>query len=92
MFQDQLINTLQKVSTMQHVFSGMALAHFRTLINELLNKDPYIVTYEAPLIVMDIKSAICMAKNGRDTKHTRKIARILHFVRNGEKYKMQKID
>ena len=33
-----------------------------------------------------------MAKNGRDTKHTRHIARIMHFVRNGEKYKMCKID
>ena len=33
-----------------------------------------------------------MAKNGKDTKHTRHIARIMHFVRNGEKCKMQKID
>ena len=32
-----------------------------------------------------------MAKNGRDTKHTRHIARRMHFVRNGEKCKMQKI-
>ena len=33
-----------------------------------------------------------MAKNGKDTKHTRHIARIMHFVRNVEKYKMHKID
>ena len=33
-----------------------------------------------------------MAKNGRDTKHTRHISRIMHFLRNGEKCKMQKID
>ena len=33
-----------------------------------------------------------MAKNGKDTKHTIHIARRMHFVRNGEKYKMQKID
>ena len=33
-----------------------------------------------------------MAKNGKDTKHTRHIARIIHFVRNGEKCKMHKID
>ena len=33
-----------------------------------------------------------MSKNGRDTKHTRHIARIMHFVRNGEKCKMHKID
>ena len=32
-----------------------------------------------------------MAKNGRDTKHTRHIARIMHFVRNGEKWNMHKI-
>ena len=39
---------------------GMALAHFRMLIHKLLNKDPYIVTEESPLIVLDSKSAICM--------------------------------
>ena len=33
-----------------------------------------------------------MAKNGKDTKHTRQIARIMHFVRNGEKCRMHKID
>ena len=72
--------------------AGTALAHFRRLIHELLNKDPGIFTEEAPLIVLDSKSAICMAKNSKDTKHTRHIARIIHFVRNGEKYKMHKID
>ena len=50
------------------------------------------VREKAPLIVMDIKSDMCMAKNGKDTKHTRRIARRMHFVRNGEKCKMQKID
>ena len=33
-----------------------------------------------------------MAKNGKDTKHTRHIARRMRFARNGEKFKMQKID
>ena len=33
-----------------------------------------------------------MANNGKDTKHTRHIARIMHFVRNGEKFKMHKMD
>ena len=33
-----------------------------------------------------------MAKNGNYTKHTRHIARRMHFLRNGEKCKMQKID
>ena len=47
----------------------MALAHFRMLIHEFLNKDPYIVPEEFPLIVLDSKSAMCMAKNGKDTKH-----------------------
>ena len=61
----------------------MALAYFRMLIHELLNKDPYIVPEEAPLIVFDSKSALCMAKNDKDTKHTRHIARRMHFVRNG---------
>ena len=33
-----------------------------------------------------------MAKNGKNTKHTRHIARRMNFVRNGEKFKMNKID
>ena len=33
-----------------------------------------------------------MAKNGKYTKHTRYISRRMHLVRNGEKYKMHKID
>ena len=70
----------------------MALAHFRMLVPELLKEDPYIVPKEAPLIVLDSKSAMCMAKNGRDTKHTRHIAIIIHFVRNVEKCKMHKIE
>ena len=35
---------------------------------------------------------MCMANNGKDTKHTRHIARIMNFVRNGEKCKMNNID
>ena len=70
----------------------MALAHFRMLVHELLNEDPEMVPKEAPLIVLDSKSAMCMAKNGRDTKHTRHTARRMNFVRNGEKCKMHKIE
>ena len=70
----------------------MALSHFRMLINELLNKYTHIVSEEAPLIVLDSKYAMCMSKNGKDTKHTRNIARRIHLVRNGEKFKIQKID
>ena len=66
----------------------MDLAHFRMLVHELLNEDPDMVPKESPLIVLERKSAMCMAKNGRDTKHNRHIARIMHFVRNGEKCKM----
>ena len=70
----------------------MALLYFRMLVNELLNEDPDMVPKEAPLIVLDSKSAMCMAKNGRDTKHTRHIARRMHLVRNGDKCKMHKIE
>ena len=41
---------------------------------------------------MDGKSDVCLDKNGKDTKHTRHIDRRVHFVRNGEKCKMHKID
>ena len=70
----------------------MTLAHFRMLVAELLNEDPDMVPKEAHLFVLDSKSAMCMAKNGRDTKHTRNIARRMHLVRNGEKCKMHKIE
>ena len=60
----------------------MVLARFRMLIQELLNKDPEIFTEEYPLVVFDSKSAMCMAKNGKDTKQTRHVARTVNFVRN----------
>ena len=33
-----------------------------------------------------------MDKSGKYTKHTRHIYRRVHFVKNGEKFKMHKID
>ena len=70
----------------------MALENFMMLIHKLLNKDPYIVPQEATIIVLDIKSTVCMDKNGKDNKHTRHIARRVNLVRNGKKYKMHRID
>ena len=58
----------------------------------MLNKDTDIVPEEVTLIVLDSKYAMCMANNGKDTKHTRHISRRLHLVNNGEKCKMHKID
>ena len=52
------------------------------LIHELSTKDSYIVPEEAPIIILDIKSDVCMAKNGKDTKQTRHITRIMYSVRN----------
>ena len=63
---------------------GMDLAHFRMLIHEFLNNNSDIFTEEAPLVVLDSKSAMCMAKNGKDTQHTRHTARRMHFLRNEE--------
>ena len=42
--------------------TGMALANFRMSIHELINKDPDMVPEESPLIVLDSKSTMCMAK------------------------------
>ena len=53
--------------------AGMALSHFRILVHELLNENPDMVPKEAPLIFLDRKSDMCMAKNGKDNKHTRHI-------------------
>ena len=36
------------------------------VIHELLNKDPDIVPEEDPPIILDSKSAVCMANNGKD--------------------------
>ena len=47
---------------------------------------------EAPLIVLDRKYAMCMAKNGKDTKHNRHIARRMHFSWKIKKCKMHKLD
>ena len=40
---------------------------------------------------MDIKSAVCLAKNGKYTKHTTHIVRRVHCVRNVKKYIMHDI-
>ena len=72
--------------------AGMALAHFRMLIHELLNKDPDIVPDENPIIILDSKSSVCMVNNGKDTNCTSCISRIVHFVRNGDKCIIHKID
>ena len=69
----------------------MVLAYFRVLIHELLNKYPDIVPEEDPLIVLDSKSDVFMADNGKDIKHTRHAVRRMHFVRNDEKCKMHRI-
>ena len=51
-----------------------------------MNKDTDIVPEEATLIILDSKYAVCMSKNGKDTKHTRQVTRRVNFVRNGEKF------
>ena len=50
------------------------------------------VPKEDPSIVLDSKYDMCMAKNGKDTKHTRHVARRMHFVRNVDECKMHKIE
>ena len=70
----------------------MALANSRILIHEFLNNYPDVVPEEAPLIVLDSKPAMCIDKNGKDTKHTIQIARRIHCLSNVEKCKMHSID
>ena len=70
----------------------MALTHFTMLIRGFLNKDLDIVPEEAPLIILDSKYALCMSKNGRDTEQARHISRRVHFLRNGKKWKIHRID
>ena len=44
------------------------------------------------MIVFNSKYSMCMANNGKYTKHTRHISIIVHFLRDGEKWKMHRID
>ena len=69
----------------------MPLAHLRMPINEFLNKDTDIVPEAAPLIILDSKSSVCMANNGKGINHNRQIYRRVNFLRNGKKCKMYKI-
>ena len=68
----------------------IAIAHFRMLNNELLKKCSDVVPEEAHHIILDRKSAIFMANNGKDTKHTRHISRRMHLVSNGEELNFHK--
>ena len=43
------------------------------------NKDPNIAPEEDPMIILDINYAVCMSNNGKDTKHTRHIARRMYL-------------
>ena len=43
------------------------------------------------MIVLDSKYAVFRANNDKDNRHTRHIARRIHFVKNGEKCNMHKI-
>ena len=64
----------------------MYSAHFRMLVHEFLSKDPDIVPEEAYLTILDSNYTICMDNNDIH------IYRRVHLVRNGEKWKMHKID
>ena len=50
------------------------------LSNELFNKDQDIVPEESPLIILDSKYDVCMAKSGKDTKHNRHICKKSTFL------------
>ena len=41
---------------------------------------------------MDSKSSVCIASNDRETKHTKHIVIIVNLVKNGETFKIHKID
>ena len=42
--------------------------------------------------ILDSNSDVCIANNGKDTKHTSHISRRVHVLRNGENWKTNKID
>ena len=56
----------------------------RMLKSELEGEDPDEVLEAPPLVILDSKSGVDMAKNEKDTKHTRHISGRMHFVQQGE--------
>ena len=72
--------------------AGISLVHFSMLIHEFLNKYQHIVPETEPLIILHRKYTVCMAKNCKDTKHTKHITRRVHLVRNDENFKLNKIE
>ena len=60
------------------------------LSNEFLNKYPDLVPEQAPLIILDGKSAVCMSKNCKDTKQTRHISKRINLVLTGEDCNLHK--
>ena len=69
--------------------AAMDLSHSGMLNNEMINKDLDEVPEQATLIILDRNSDVSMENNGKDTKYTRQISRIMHFLRNGEWYNLQ---
>ena len=45
-----------------------------------MDEDIYLVPEQAPLIILDIKSDVCVSKNGKDIKQTRHPSRIMHIA------------
>ena len=58
------------------------------LNNKFLDNDSYVVPRQSPHIIMDGKSAVCISKNSKYTKHIRCISRNIHFVRNSEDFEI----
>ena len=46
----------------------MSLSQFTMLNNDMMNKDTDMVPYQAPIIILDINSAVCMYNNGKYKK------------------------
>ena len=71
--------------------SATDLAHLRILKNKFLKKYSDVFPEQPHLIILDSKSAIWMDNNGKYTKHTIHIYRIINLVRNGEDCNFNKI-
>ena len=50
------------------------------LNNQFLNKDPYVISTQETLIVLDIKSSVCMDNDDKDTKHNLRMTLIIHVL------------
>ena len=84
------INCRKWVQCSMHCRNGFSI--FQDGNSWIVGQVSRYITKEAPLIILDRKSDVCMDRNVKNSHHTSHISRRVNFVRNSENWKIHKID